>query len=88
MLTEKIRLDNFRNDLNSNVDIIDQILKVTVIYPGVIGGISKYKTFHDFIDYLLIKCSQILTFREKRILDFKGYKTKLENIISSFNTHK
>ena len=86
MLTEKIRLDNFRNDLNSNVDRIDQILKNSVIYPGVIGGISKYKTFHDLIDYVLTECSQNLTFREKSILDFKGYKTKLENIISSFNT--
>ena len=27
-----------------------------------------------------------LTFREKSILDFKGYKTKLENTITSFNT--
>ena len=86
MLTEKIRLDNFRNDLKSNVDRIDQILKDSVIYPGVIGGISKYKTFHDLIDYVLTQCSQNLTFREKSILDFKGYKTKLENTISSFNT--
>ena len=86
MLTEKIRLDNFRNDLNSNVDRIDQILKDSVIYPGVVGGISKYKTFHDLIDYILTQCSLNLTFREKSILDFKGYKTKLENTISSFNT--
>ena len=86
MLTEKIRLDNFRNDLNSNVERIDQILKDSVIYPGVIGGISKYKTFHDLIDYVLTQTSQNLTFREKSILDFKGYKNKLENLITSFNT--
>ena len=86
ILTEKIRLDNFRNDLNSNVDRIDQILKDSVIYPGVIGGICRYKTFHELIDYVLTECSQNLTFREKSILDFKSYKTKLENIISSFNT--
>ena len=86
LLTEKIRLDNFRNDLKSNVERIDQILKDSVIYPGIIGGISKYKTFHDLIDYILAQTSQTLTFREKSILDFKSYKTKLENIISSFNT--
>ena len=86
LLTEKIRLDNFRNDLKSNVERIDQILKDSVIYPGIIGGISKYKTFHDLIDYLLTQTSQTLTFREKSILDFKGYKTKLENSISSFNS--
>ena len=86
ILTEKIRLDNFRNDLNSNVDRIDQILKDSVIYPGVIGGICRYKTFHELIDYVLTQCSLNLTFREKSILDFKSYKTKLENIIASFNT--
>ena len=86
MLTEKIRLDNFRNDLKSNVERIDQILKDSVIYPGVVGGICRYKTFHDLIDYILTECSQNLTFREKSIIDFKSYKTKLENSISSFNT--
>ena len=86
MLTEKIRLDNFRNDLNRNVERIDKILTDSVIYPGIIGGISKYKTFHDLIDYVLTQCSQNLTFREKSILDFKGYKIKLENTIESFNT--
>ena len=86
MLTEKIRLDNCRNDLNFNVNRIDDILKSSVIYPAVIGGISKYKTFHDLIDYVLTQCSQNLTFREKSIIDLKGYKTKLENTISSFNS--
>ena len=86
LITEKIRLDNFRNDLKSNIERIDRILKDSVIYPGIIGGISKYKTFHDLIDYILTQTSQTLTFREKSILDFKSYKTKLENIISSFNT--
>ena len=86
MLTEKIRLDNTRNDLYHNVNRIDDILKDSVIYPGVIGGISRYKTFHEFIDYVLTQCSQNLTFREKSIIDFKNYKERLENTISSFNS--
>ena len=55
LITEKIRLDNFRNDLKSNVERIDQILTDSVIYPGIIGGISKYKTFHDLIFKYFIK---------------------------------
>ena len=85
MFTEKIRLNNVIKDLNQNVTRIDKILQNSVIYPGVIGGVSKYKTFHDLIDYVLTECSFNSTFREKYILDFKGYKTKLDNIISSFN---
>ena len=86
LLTEKIRIDNCRNDLNKNIERIDDILKSSVIYPNIIGGISKFKTFHEFIDYVLSQCSQNITFREKCTLDFKNYKTKLENTISSFNT--
>ena len=85
MLTQKIRLDNLRNDLKSNVTRIDKILTDSVIYPGVIGGINRYKTFHDLIDYVLTQCSLNLTFREKSILDFKGYKQKLEGLIEVFN---
>ena len=84
MLTQKIRLDNLRNDLKSNVTRIDKILTDSVIYPGVIGGINRYKTFHDLIDYVLTQCSLNLTFREKSILDFKGYKQKLEGLIEVF----
>ena len=85
MLTERIRLDNFRNDLYSNVNRIDQILKDTVLYPGVIGGICRHKTFHDLIDYILSECSKNVTFREKTAVDFKNNKLKLDNIITSFN---
>jgi len=85
IMTEKIRLDNFRNDLKANVSRIDKILTDSVIYPGIIGGISKYKTFHDLIDYVLTQCSLNLTFREKNILDLKSYKTKLEGLIEVFN---
>ena len=86
MITEKIRLDNCRNDLTANVNRIDNILKDSVIYPGIIGGICKYKTFHELIDYILTECSQNLTFREKSIIDFKSYKIKLDNAITTFNT--
>ena len=86
IITEKIRLDNCRNDLNANVNRIDNILKDSVIYPGIIGGICKYKTFHELIDYILTECSQNLSFREKSIIDFKSYKIKLDNSITTFNS--
>ena len=86
LLTEKIRLDNFRNDLNSNITRIDKILSDSVIYPCIIRGIAKYKTFHELIDYVLTQCSLNLTFREKNIMDLKSYKTKIEKYLDIFNT--
>ena len=56
-------------DLFNNVYRIDNILKETVIYPGVIGGISKFRTFHDFMDYVIKECDTNITFREKTSID-------------------
>ena len=86
ILTQKIRLDNLGNDLKSNIARIDKILTDSVIYTGTIGGISRYKTFHDLIDYVLTQCSLNLTFREKSFLDLKAYKSKLEGLIEVFNS--
>ena len=86
LVTEKIRIDNVNKDLVKNVNRYDEILKDSIIYPGVIGGACKFKIFHELIDYVLTECSQNLTFREKCNLDLKGYKSKLESSISSFNS--
>jgi len=85
MLTEKIRLDNLSDDFNRNIERIDDILKNSVIYPGKFGAIAKFKTFHDFIDYVLEQCSLNIAFREKNNVDYKSLKTKLDNSINSFN---
>ena len=61
----------------NNVYRIDKILAESVIYPGVIGGISKFKSFHDFMDYILAQASQNITFRDKSQLDLKNYRIKL-----------
>ena len=96
LLTEK---EKILNDICSNeycirslekahyedVTKINKILNDTVIYPGVIGGIGcKFKTYHEFIDYVIHQCALNLTFREKNIMDLSQYKNKLETLIQSF----
>ena len=56
----------------------------SIIYPGIIGNMSKFKTFHEYIDYTLVQIGEINTFKEKNLLDLKSYKIKLENLIESF----
>ena len=86
LMTTEIKISNLEKDMNNNVFRIDKILAESVIYPGVIGGISKFKTFHDFMDYILTQASQNITFRDKSQLDLKTYKVKLENLIKNFKT--
>ena len=86
IMTNEIKIENIDKDLHNNIFRIDNLLKDTVIYPGLIGGIAKFKTFHDFIDYVMKELSQGITFREKNTLDLNNYKTKLDNVIHNFMT--
>ena len=83
---ERIKIYNLAKDLNTNITRIDKILSDSVIYPGIIGKACKHKTFHDLIDYILTQISLNSIFREKNVLDFKSYKTKIENLIKIFNS--
>ena len=87
MLTiNKIKIDNLEKDLFNNVFRIDNILKETVIYPGVIGSICKFKTFHDFMDYVLKECSLNITFREQASKDINNLRNNDEKIVNSLNS--
>ena len=83
---ERIKIYNLTKDLNINITRIDKILSDSVIYPGIIGKACKYKAFHDLIDYILTQISLNSISRENNVLDFKSYKTKIENLIKIFNS--
>ena len=83
LLTHEIKINNIEKDYINKINQINNILSETVIYPNVIGGISKFKTFHDLIDYILAQIVQINTYKEKNILDLSSYKKKLENLIQN-----
>jgi hypothetical protein len=84
ILTNEIKLKNLEKEYNDKINDINQILSETVIYPSVIGGLGKFKTFHEFIDYIITQISKINTYREKNTLDLNSYKNKLEALIKRF----
>lgn len=63
---------------------IDSFINENIYYQGIIGPTPncKYSNFHQFIDYLIANISQLNNFKDKTInLDYKGYKTKIDNKI-------
>ena len=80
ILTNEIKLKNLEKEVHDRVSKIEYILSDSVIYPNVIGQKGKYKTFHEFIDYILFQLKQNIIYREKNALDINSYKSKLENI--------
>ena len=55
----------------------------TVVYPGVIGPKARYKTFHEFIDFLIFNIGQLLIYKEKSTVEVKDYKYKMDSLISN-----
>ena len=70
--------------MNDEIYRINKILMDTVIYPGIIGNSAKFKTYHDFIDYVLTEISQLILFKEKSGLDIVPFKRKIEQSIDAF----
>ena len=87
LITINIKLENLEKDIYNNVYRIDKILTESVIYPGIVGNMCKFKTFHDFMDYLLAQTSQNITFRDKFQKDLKLYKIKTDKYLKGFSNH-
>jgi hypothetical protein len=50
---QRAKFNEFENRINKEMSGINDILLDSVIYPGVIGGNSKFKTFHEYMDFTL-----------------------------------
>ena len=73
-----IKLKSLDKDFNKSIFSINNILKDSVIYPGIIGGSSKFKTFHDIIDYTLANISYSNSFKDKIIKEVNHNKINSE----------
>ncbi len=62
-----IKLKCLDKDCHDSLYNISNILKESVIYPGIIGSTSKFKTFHHFIDFVLNHISNINQFKHRII---------------------
>ena len=50
------------------------------LYPGVIGINCKFQSFKNFVDYILESVGNLLSFKEKTIIEVKDNKNKTELI--------
>ena len=86
ILTQNIKINNLEKETKNDIYRIDNILTDSVIYTGIIGRTSKFKTFHEMVDYLLSQTSQNTSYREKNIIESNQLKKKLTNIEQGITT--
>ena len=81
---QRAKLNEFESRINKEIDRINNILSDSVIYTGIIGGNSKFKTFHDFIDFVLREIGEIALIKDKNGMDLRPIKKKIEQTVDAF----
>ena len=84
LVLQDVRIKNVYTKLTETIDKYDNIIAESIIYPGVVGPKSKYKTFHELIDFFIFNINQLMIFKDKTNLDLKDYKYKTDSMISNF----
>ena len=79
--SNSVKINLLERDSNDNISRINKLLNNSILYPRIIGINSKFKTFHEYIDYTLTQLSTTDSFINKIELDFKSFKTKIDKII-------
>ena len=80
----RAKFNEFESYMKSELTRINELLKESIIYPSLIGNLSRFKNFHDFMDYILEEISQFKRVKEKMEADNVPTKKRIEQIIDSF----
>ena len=80
----RAKYSEFEKKMDEEINRINKILMDSVIYPGIIGGSAKFKTYHDFMDYVLMEIGQLMVFKDKNGLDITPFKRKIEQTVEAF----
>ena len=84
MLINEIKVNTIDKQTKEAIFNINNILRETVIYNGLIGPSCKYKTFHELVDFILNEIIMLSNYKDKNTLDLTSYKKKLDGIIQGF----
>ena len=79
----RAKYNELEKRINVEINRINDILVNSVIYPSFIGNKSKFKTFHEYMDYTLEEIGQFKVFRDKTGLDLGLFKRKIDQSIEA-----
>lgn len=85
LISQEKQIKELINHSNDTFYSLNKIIQDNIMYPGIIGDNSKFSSFHNFIDHILMNINLLLAFKEKmNILDIKNYKGKLDRLNQNF----
>ena len=83
LFKRRVKYNEFEKRMIEEIGRINNILIDSVIYPSIIGNSCRFKTFHEFMDYLLEEIGQFKVYQEKTGLDLGPFKKKIDNSIDA-----
>ena len=84
ILINDMKVNNLDKEIRQSIVDMNNTLRETVIYAGVIGPSCKFKTFHEFIDFVINQLNIFGTFKEKNMMDLNSFKKKIDSSVQSF----
>ena len=81
LFKRRAKFNELEKYTNDEINRINNILTESIIYPSIIGKVARFKSFHEFIDYVLNEISQLIVFRDNNSLDLSGYKKKIDQVL-------
>ena len=67
LVTYDCKFKNLDKEFHDSVTRYDKILLDSIVYPGVIGKTSQFKTFHDLIDFLILNINKLFLQKKEKL---------------------
>jgi len=79
----RVKYNDFEKRMNDEINRFNDILTDSVIYPSIIGNNTRFKTFHEFMDYVLEEIGQFKIYKDKSGLDMGPFKKKIDQSLDA-----
>ena len=66
VLLQEIKMKNTNAKLTETIDKFDSEISENIFYPTIIGPNCKYKTFHEFIDFVLSNLQNLKNLKQEQ----------------------
>ena len=84
MKSYSFNFNTIKREIREGFQEYDFILKKFKSTQEIVGENRKFQTYPELIRFLFKNFNEISNFQNKNIVDFKGYKSKLDSTISTF----
>ncbi len=82
-MAQELKINSNYKELHDSIFNHDKLISESIIYPGIIGQMCRFKNLHQFIDFVLINIKELLSHKDKNITEFKNYKNKIDTMIKN-----